>query len=83
MSNTIDVEPLSSLGQEPLDPIVVFFALTGGAYGVGTWLGKTLAAFLGRDQASWADWEESPEGWLASGYSLATSSERCWRDTPT
>jgi hypothetical protein len=44
------------LAQEPLDPLVVFFALTGGAYAVGTWLGKTLATFLGRNRASWGDW---------------------------
>jgi hypothetical protein len=44
------------LAQEPLDPLVVFFSLTGGAYAVGTWIGRTLAVFLGRDRTSWGDW---------------------------
>jgi hypothetical protein len=44
------------LVQEQLGLLVVFVALTGGAYAVGTWIGKTLAAFLGRDLASWGDW---------------------------
>lgn len=42
--------------QQPLDPIVVFFALVGGAYACGAWLGKTVAAIRGRDRAALGDW---------------------------
>jgi hypothetical protein len=44
------------LPNKALDPIVAFFALVGGMYACGTWLGKTLAAILERDRTLWSDW---------------------------
>jgi hypothetical protein len=36
--------------------LLLCFGLTGGGYALGTWLGKTIAAVLGRDRTTWGDW---------------------------
>jgi hypothetical protein len=47
------------VSDQPLDAftfLLVLFGLAAGGYGFGTWLGKTIAAVLGRDRAVWGDW---------------------------